>query len=261
MQDEVKALQLCQNKVRQKKLPMEVVDAEYQWWVSFFFLASIHVHPLFVVGIDVNSRFTSLLRNGSTSESWYGNCFGAPSVSRHSVWLLIHDVDCTKRGSGWHPSRALLAWNSDHGPSLASSEALISLDFSPNSCSAPFFSHSLPRIFFYICALITACACFDWYQPFCTNFHLWCHIPSVLEFLDYWYIPTQTCCTNRFLSFFWYWFFGLAAHLLRLPVSSNRVGDYEEDRESYGCVMFIYSSLHSCITILNKSRCVVFVTL
>jgi len=32
MQDEVKALQLCQNKVRQKKLPMEVVDAEYQWW-------------------------------------------------------------------------------------------------------------------------------------------------------------------------------------------------------------------------------------
>ena len=31
MQDEVKALQLCQTKVRQKKLPMEVIDAEYQW--------------------------------------------------------------------------------------------------------------------------------------------------------------------------------------------------------------------------------------
>jgi PSP1 C-terminal conserved region len=31
MQDEFKALQLCQSKVRQKKLPMEVVDAEYQW--------------------------------------------------------------------------------------------------------------------------------------------------------------------------------------------------------------------------------------
>ncbi|KAJ6505868.1 hypothetical protein C8R47DRAFT_1192479 [Mycena vitilis] len=30
MQDEVKALQLCQTKVRAKKLPMEVVDAEYQ---------------------------------------------------------------------------------------------------------------------------------------------------------------------------------------------------------------------------------------
>lgn len=29
--DELKALQLCQSKVRQKKLPMEVVDAEYQW--------------------------------------------------------------------------------------------------------------------------------------------------------------------------------------------------------------------------------------
>ncbi|KAG8741779.1 hypothetical protein FRC10_002446 [Ceratobasidium sp. 414] len=32
MQDEVKALQLCQTKIRQKKLPMEVIDAEYQWY-------------------------------------------------------------------------------------------------------------------------------------------------------------------------------------------------------------------------------------
>ena len=32
LQDEIKALQLCQNKVRQKKLPMEVIDAEYQWY-------------------------------------------------------------------------------------------------------------------------------------------------------------------------------------------------------------------------------------
>jgi cell fate regulator YaaT (PSP1 superfamily) len=42
MQDEVKALQLCQNKVRQKKLPMEVVDAEYQWdrrKLTFYFVA------------------------------------------------------------------------------------------------------------------------------------------------------------------------------------------------------------------------------
>ena len=30
-QDEAKALELCRNKVRQRKLPMEVVDAEYQW--------------------------------------------------------------------------------------------------------------------------------------------------------------------------------------------------------------------------------------
>ena len=38
LQDEVKALQLCQSKVRAKKLPMEVIDAEYQWCVpmSFF---------------------------------------------------------------------------------------------------------------------------------------------------------------------------------------------------------------------------------
>ena len=34
MQDELKALQLCQSKVRAKKLPMEVVDAEYQWYAS-----------------------------------------------------------------------------------------------------------------------------------------------------------------------------------------------------------------------------------
>ena len=40
-QDEIKALQLCQSKVRAKKLPMEVIDAEYQWyvqsWIFFFF--------------------------------------------------------------------------------------------------------------------------------------------------------------------------------------------------------------------------------
>ncbi|EIM92052.1 uncharacterized protein STEHIDRAFT_70518 [Stereum hirsutum FP-91666 SS1] len=42
MQDELKALQLCQQKVRQKKLPMEVVDAEYQWdrrKLTFYFVA------------------------------------------------------------------------------------------------------------------------------------------------------------------------------------------------------------------------------
>lgn len=219
--------------------------------------ASIHVYPLLVVGIDVNSRSTSLLRSESTSESWYGSCFGAPSVSCHSVRLPIHDVDCTKRGSGWHPSRALLAWNSDHGPSLISSKALISRDFSPQFLVLLHFSRIPFRdIFFYVCALITACACFDWYQPFCTNFHLWCHIPSVLEFLDYWYIPTQTCCTNRLLSSRTGFLVSLLSYLLRLLVSSNRVGDYKEDGESRGCVMSIYSLpffLHSCITILNKS--------
>ncbi|KAI0034325.1 PSP1 C-terminal conserved region-domain-containing protein [Vararia minispora EC-137] len=42
LQDEIKALQLCQSKVRQKKLPMEVVDAEYQWdrrKLTFYFVA------------------------------------------------------------------------------------------------------------------------------------------------------------------------------------------------------------------------------
>jgi len=41
-QDELKALQVCQTKVRQKKLPMEVVDAEYQWdrrKLTFYFVA------------------------------------------------------------------------------------------------------------------------------------------------------------------------------------------------------------------------------
>ncbi|KAJ6514684.1 PSP1-domain-containing protein [Mycena vulgaris] len=42
MQDEQKALALCQTKVRAKKLPMEVVDAEYQWdrrKLTFYFVA------------------------------------------------------------------------------------------------------------------------------------------------------------------------------------------------------------------------------
>ncbi|KAI9241068.1 MAG: PSP1 C-terminal conserved region-domain-containing protein, partial [Podila humilis] len=41
-QDEMKAMVVCQSKVRQKKLPMEVVDAEYQWdrrKLTFYFIA------------------------------------------------------------------------------------------------------------------------------------------------------------------------------------------------------------------------------
>ncbi|PIL30857.1 hypothetical protein GSI_07025 [Ganoderma sinense ZZ0214-1] len=41
-QDEAKALDLCRSKVRQRKLPMEVVDAEYQWdrrKLTFYFVA------------------------------------------------------------------------------------------------------------------------------------------------------------------------------------------------------------------------------
>ncbi len=33
--DEMKALQLCQSKVKAKMLPMEVIDAEYQWFVHY----------------------------------------------------------------------------------------------------------------------------------------------------------------------------------------------------------------------------------
>ncbi|KAF8950761.1 hypothetical protein BGZ46_004352, partial [Entomortierella lignicola] len=41
-QDEIKAMVVCQTKVRQKRLPMEVVDAEYQWdrrKLTFYFIA------------------------------------------------------------------------------------------------------------------------------------------------------------------------------------------------------------------------------
>lgn len=41
-QDENRAMALCQTKIRQKKLPMEIVDAEYQWdrrKLTFYFVA------------------------------------------------------------------------------------------------------------------------------------------------------------------------------------------------------------------------------
>ncbi|KIM50569.1 hypothetical protein SCLCIDRAFT_1225253, partial [Scleroderma citrinum Foug A] len=44
---EIKALQLCQNKARQKKLPMEVIDAEYQWdrrKLTFCFVAEKRIN-------------------------------------------------------------------------------------------------------------------------------------------------------------------------------------------------------------------------
>ncbi|THG96546.1 hypothetical protein EW026_g5302 [Hermanssonia centrifuga] len=42
LQDEAKALELCRSKVKQRKLPMEVIDAEYQWdrrKLTFYFTA------------------------------------------------------------------------------------------------------------------------------------------------------------------------------------------------------------------------------
>jgi PSP1 C-terminal conserved region len=148
MQDEVKALQLCQNKVRQKKLPMDVVDAEYQWRASF----SYYERPcllIFAAGIDANSLFTSLLRSGSTSENWYENCFGARFFPGYlgQLQVLTYHLGCTKRGSGWHRSRAPLGWNSsDQLPSLSPPSLLSLLKFS-----------SIPSRPLYSRALITVC--------------------------------------------------------------------------------------------------------
>ena len=44
--DEAKALELCRAKVRQRKLPMEVVDAEYQWYVIGMIVAIVGLHGL-----------------------------------------------------------------------------------------------------------------------------------------------------------------------------------------------------------------------
>ncbi|KAI8844510.1 PSP1 C-terminal conserved region-domain-containing protein [Chytriomyces cf. hyalinus JEL632] len=45
-QDEAKAMAVCQAKIRQRKLPMEIVDAEYQWdrkKLTFYFVADRRV--------------------------------------------------------------------------------------------------------------------------------------------------------------------------------------------------------------------------
>jgi cell fate regulator YaaT (PSP1 superfamily) len=50
LQDELKALQLCQSKVRAKKLPMEVIDAEYQWYAGISSFNLIPCIDCFFVG-------------------------------------------------------------------------------------------------------------------------------------------------------------------------------------------------------------------
>jgi len=76
--------------------------------------------------------------------------------------------------------------------------------------------------------------------------------------LDYWYIPTQTCCTNRFLSSGAGSLVLLLSNLLPLLVSSNRVGDGGRQGKSRSRLRYVhllsFPFLHSCITILNKSR-------
>ncbi|KAI6006849.1 hypothetical protein EDD15DRAFT_2383845 [Pisolithus albus] len=83
-QNELRALQFCQNKVRQKKLPMEVIDAEYEWFVvhespgpnlltrdeiqgstklTFYFIAEKR--------IDFREPVRDLFRGPSTRR-WYG---------------------------------------------------------------------------------------------------------------------------------------------------------------------------------------------
>lgn len=54
IQDEMRALQLCQSKVRQKKLPMEVIDAEYQWWALVGSVSLYLLLTLRCAGIDEN---------------------------------------------------------------------------------------------------------------------------------------------------------------------------------------------------------------
>lgn len=113
MQDEVKALQLCQNKVRQKKLPMEVVDAEYQWW-GFPRVALSNVLTLstrdrrkltFYFVADKRIDFRELVRE-------LFRCALGPFF-RCCMALLILCQGCIKRGSGWPRCRVPLAMNND----------------------------------------------------------------------------------------------------------------------------------------------------
>ncbi|KAF8972434.1 PSP1 C-terminal conserved region-domain-containing protein [Flammula alnicola] len=64
-EDELKALQLCQTKVRAKKLPMEVIDAEYQWdrrKLTFYFVAEKR--------IDFRELVRELFRLYKTGYGW-----------------------------------------------------------------------------------------------------------------------------------------------------------------------------------------------
>lgn len=100
LQDEAKALELCKSKVRQRKLPMEVIDAEYQWCASYKCPepSVINIHK---TGIGVNSRSISPLRSVSTSASLFGNFSGTIIPCDISGVVLILLLDCTKREYGW----------------------------------------------------------------------------------------------------------------------------------------------------------------
>ncbi|KLO17614.1 PSP1-domain-containing protein [Schizopora paradoxa] len=71
--DEAKALQFCQKKVRDKGLPMEVIDAEYQWdrrKLTFYFVAEKR--------IDFRELVRELFRTYKT-RIWMASLQGLPS--------------------------------------------------------------------------------------------------------------------------------------------------------------------------------------
>ena len=105
MQDEVKALQLCQSKVRAKKLPMEVVDAEYQWCgISSYGLCAALLTEYrrdrrkltFYFVADKRIDFRELVRE----------LFRSVTVTHRRVLSLSPPTDFTKPEYGWLPFKA-----------------------------------------------------------------------------------------------------------------------------------------------------------
>ncbi|KAG0261123.1 hypothetical protein BG011_001336 [Mortierella polycephala] len=98
-QDEINAMKVCQTKVRQKKLPMEVVDAEYQWdrrKLTFYFQAEHRidfrelVRDLFKIYktriwmYSVNPSMVSSLARENNEQSSTPRGLGSPSASPSS---------------------------------------------------------------------------------------------------------------------------------------------------------------------------------
>ncbi|KAF9180758.1 hypothetical protein BGZ50_006013 [Haplosporangium sp. Z 11] len=98
-QDEINAMKVCQTKVRQKKLPMEVVDAEYQWdrrKLTFYFQAEHRidfrelVRDLFKIYktriwmYSVNPSTVSSQARENNEQSSPPKELGSPSVSPSS---------------------------------------------------------------------------------------------------------------------------------------------------------------------------------
>lgn len=111
MSDELKALQLCQSKVRAKKLPMEVVDAEYQWYASVPFCLVALVMLVcrdrrkltFYFVADKRIDFRELVRE----------LFRCVFTLHNSPMTPIAIAGCTKHVFGWPHCRAEAASSSD----------------------------------------------------------------------------------------------------------------------------------------------------